>query len=50
MSSRTALEPSAYYLSGGSLALVLAWFGVFKFTPTEAVAIEGLVRSSPLMS
>ena len=32
------------------LALVLIWFGIFKFTPTEASGIEGLVRNSPLMS
>jgi len=30
-------------------ALVLLWIGVFKFTPTEAKAIEGLVKNSFLM-
>jgi len=30
------------------LAIVLLWIGLFKFTPTEAKAIEPLVSSSPL--
>jgi len=33
-----------------SIALILIWFGLSKFTPTEAHEIEGLVKSSPLIS
>ena len=33
-----------------SIVLVLGWIGAMKFTGYEAVAIEGLVASSPLMS
>jgi len=32
------------------LVLLLLWFGVFKFTPTEAQAIQPLVANSPLLS
>lgn len=32
------------------LAIVLLWFGIFKFTVTEARNIEGLVSNSPLMN
>lgn len=32
------------------LAVVLLWIGIFKFTPTEAKAIEGLVKNSFLVS
>lgn len=30
-----------------SVALILLWYGAFKFTPSEAKAIEGLLRHSP---
>jgi uncharacterized membrane protein YkgB len=33
-----------------SMVLILLWFGVFKFTSTEAKAIKGLVENSPLIS
>jgi len=32
------------------LVLIILWFGVFKFTPTEARAIQPLVSNSPLLS
>ena len=32
------------------LVLLVLWFGVFKFTPTEAQAIQPLVANSPLLS
>jgi reactive chlorine resistance protein C len=38
------------HLSIIGLATVLIWIGLFKFTPTEAKAIEPLVASSPMMS
>lgn len=40
----------AVTVSSLCLALVLIWFGIFKFTPTEAEAIVGFVKDSPLMS
>jgi uncharacterized membrane protein YkgB len=33
-----------------SLVLILLYFGLFKFTPTEARAIQPLLEHSPLMS
>ncbi|HET7598987.1 MAG TPA: DUF417 family protein [Gemmatimonadales bacterium] len=32
------------------LVLIVAWFGLFKFTAAEAAAIEPLVRHSPLLA
>ena len=32
------------------LVLLVLWFGLFKFTPTEAQAIQPLVSTSPLLS
>ena len=32
------------------LVLLILWFGVFKFTPTEAQAIQPLVAHSPFLS
>ena len=32
------------------LVLLVLWYGVFKFTPAEARAIEPLVRNSPLLA
>ena len=40
---------SAIVLRYGLVVLVL-WFGVFKFTPTEAQAIQPLVSNSPFLS
>jgi len=39
-----------YTIAVFGVAIVLIWIGVFKFTPTEAKAIEPLVRNHPLMS
>ncbi len=39
-----------YFISVLGVAIVLLWIGIFKFTPTEAKAIEGLVKNSFLMS
>lgn len=33
-----------------SLVLILLWYGIFKFTPTEAKAIEDLILNSPFFS
>ena len=33
-----------------SLVLILLWFGAFKFTATEAAAIQPLIANSPFMS
>jgi len=33
-----------------SLVAIIAWFGAFKFTPTEAQAIQPLIGNSPLLS
>ena len=33
-----------------ALALILIYFGAFKFTPTEARAIQPLLEHSPLLS
>lgn len=38
-----------FHLSIIGVALILIWIGLFKFTPTEARAIEPLVRHSPFM-
>lgn len=34
-----------YYISLFGAALILLWIGVFKFTPTEALAIKPLVEN-----
>lgn len=39
-----------YTISVFGVAIVLLWIGIFKFTPTEAKAIESLVKNSFLMS
>ncbi len=38
-----------YVISVVGVAIVLLWIGIFKFTPTEAKAIEPLVKNSFLM-
>jgi|1185.fasta_scaffold111915_2 uncharacterized membrane protein YkgB len=43
------LRSGAIILRYGLVLLVL-WFGVFKFTPTEAEAIQPLVSNSPLLA
>lgn len=44
------LQASGVAIMRYGLALVILWFGIFKFTPSEALAIEPLVRNSPLLS
>jgi uncharacterized membrane protein YkgB len=39
-----------FIISSFGIALILLWIGLFKFTPTEANGIAGLVQNSPLMS
>lgn len=41
---------TGYYISLYGIALILLWIGIFKFTPTEAAAIQVLVSSHPLMA
>lgn len=45
-----SLNKTGYTISVLGVAIILLWIGVFKFTPTEAKAIEGLVKNSFLMS
>ena len=54
---RVALAASSVQIerAGGlilryGLVLLVLWYGVFKFTPAEARAIEPLLRNSPLLS
>jgi uncharacterized membrane protein YkgB len=44
------IEKAGEYLIHYSLVLVLLWIGAMKFTAYEAAGIEGLVKTSPLMS
>jgi uncharacterized membrane protein YkgB len=44
------LEAIGYVLCVVGLAMVLLWIGLFKFTPTEANAIQPLVANSYFMS
>ncbi|MBI5858048.1 MAG: DUF417 family protein [Sphingobacteriales bacterium] len=39
-----------YTIAVIGMAIVLLWIGIFKFTPAEAKAIEGLVKNSFLVS
>lgn len=39
-----------YNLGVIGVALVLAWIGIYKFTPTEAMLIEPLISNHPAMS
>lgn len=41
---------TGYFIAVYGLAIVLIWIGIFKFTPTEASGIKGLVENSPLMA
>ncbi len=43
------LSKAAGYLLRYGLVLLILWIGVFKFTPTEARAIEPLLANSPLL-
>jgi uncharacterized membrane protein YkgB len=41
---------TGFYFALYGTVIILAWIGIFKFTPTEAKAIKPLVENSPLMS
>lgn len=43
------LAKTGFYIALYGVAIVLLWIGIFKFTPTEAKGIHGLVEHSPLM-
>lgn len=45
-----SLNKTGYTVSVLGVAIILLWIGVFKFTSTEARAIEGLVKNSFLIS
>jgi len=45
-----ALSRSGVVILRYGLVLLVLWFGVFKFTPTEAQAIQPLVANSPFLS
>lgn len=44
------LSSAAAFLLRYGLVVLIAWIGAFKFTPTEASAIEPLLANSPLLS
>ncbi len=44
------MKNAGFHLSLFGVSLILIWIGLFKFTPTEAKAIEPLVSQSPFMS
>jgi reactive chlorine resistance protein C len=47
---RNNYQTLGYTVAVLGVAIVLLWIGIFKFTPTEARAIEGLVKNSFLVS
>ncbi|MBI3195240.1 MAG: DUF417 family protein [Ignavibacteriae bacterium] len=47
---RFDFQSFGYTISVIGVALVLLWIGIFKFTPTEANAIQPLVQNSFLMN
>ena len=47
---RIELEALGITLLRYSLAFILLYFGLFKFTPTEARAIQALVEHSPFLA
>ena len=50
MKAQNIVEVIGISITTLGLSLVLLWFGIFKFTPTEAEGIVDLVKSNPLMS
>jgi reactive chlorine resistance protein C len=44
------LERASGYILRYGLVVLILWYGLFKFTPTEANAIEPLLRNSPFLS
>ncbi|WP_197076904.1 DUF417 family protein [Hymenobacter terrenus] len=43
----SALEQTGVFVLRYSIVLIVLWFGIFKFTPTEAAAIQPLFTHSP---
>ena len=43
------MKEIGFHISLFGVALILIWIGLFKFTPTEAKAIEPLVSNSPFI-
>lgn len=50
LNNKLPRTPVGYYIGLFGLVLIYLWLGVYKFTPTEAAAIEPLVSNSFLMS
>ncbi len=46
----SALDRAATFVLRYGLVLIITWIGLFKFTPTEAMAVKGLFGHSPLFS
>lgn len=44
-----AVRAATFVLRWG-LVVIITWFGLFKFTPTEAQAIQPLLANSPFLS
>jgi uncharacterized membrane protein YkgB len=44
-----ALDRATAWTLRGGLVLIIAWIGLFKFTPTEARAIQPLLVHSPVL-
>ncbi|WP_343565390.1 DUF417 family protein [Sphingobacterium sp.] len=42
--------PWGFYISTFGIVFILLWLGIFKFTPTEALAIKPLIMHHPLSS
>ncbi len=49
MQKMNIINTLAIITSTFGIAIVLIWIGIFKFTPTEAENIVGLVKNSPFM-
>lgn len=50
LSFKNKIEKTGYIISLLSTVTILLWIGLFKFTPTEAKAIEPLIANHFLMS
>lgn len=44
------LQRAGAIVMRGGLVLIILWFGIFKFTPTEAQSIQPLVANSPVLA
>ncbi|WP_162056323.1 DUF417 family protein [Pontibacter pamirensis] len=50
MSKKENVQQAGVWVMRYSVALILFWFGLSKFTPTEAGHVADLVKAHPLMS